>query len=359
VKNRVLVIGGGLVALDAAREARRQILAKAGVDTLKKANAEVHVSALESMKEMPSAKSVSGLQELEEAVDEEIIFHPSFGPNKIIGDSNGLTGMEVKAVTSVFDEEGRFNPKFDENNKKTIHCDTIIFAVGQMADLSFVKESDKITVTQRGTIQITDSLATDAAGIFAGGDVAFGPKNLIDAVANGKQAAVSIDEFFSGRKRTKEYKVSVEVLPQDSYSMIDEYDHKTRSTPPVAEPEKRIGMNEVEFSFDNNSAMEQASRCLTCHTSPIYDGDICILCGRCTDICPEYCLTFVSIHDVDMPQEERDEVLKNLMMAGQDDITVMLKDDEKCIRCGLCSLRCPTGALRMERIVVEEVTGAA
>ncbi len=349
--HRVVVIGGGLVAMDAAREARRQLLAKEPG-----AHYEIHVASLESYTEMPAHQSVSGRQELEETEDEEIQFHPSWGPHRILGENGKVTGIELIEVVSVFDSEGKFNPTFNESSKKTIHCDSVILAIGQAADLSFVSESDGVTVSPRGIIQVDEQLMTTAPGIFAGGDGAFGPRNAIDGVSHGKQAAVSIHEFLSGKKRETSYDVRVEIMHTPSYNMIDGYDRLDRKTPPVADPRDRIGKQMIELSFDEKNAVEQASRCLTCHTSPVYDSDLCILCGRCVDICPQQCLSFVPFSDVTIEGvEDMSAFARSLELnPGNEDVTVMLKDDHACIRCGLCASRCPTGALAMERVIVEE-----
>ena len=347
---RVVVIGGGLVAMDAAREARRQLMA---IDINVKYD--VHVASLESYTEMPAHQSVSGRQELEETEDEDIHFHPSWGPHRVIGENGKVTGIELIKVLSVFDADGRFSPKFDENQKKVIPCDSVIFAIGQMADLSFITEQDGVTISPRGIIEVDEKFMTSSPGVFAGGDAAFGPRNAIDGVAHGKKAAVYIDEFLTGHKRSTEYEARVEILHTPSYSMIDGYDLLDRKTPPVADPKDRIGKQMIELSFDEKNAVEQAARCLTCHVSPVYDSDLCIICGRCVDICPQQCLSFVPLSEVQIEGvEDMTGFAGGLDLDVSDDITVMVKDDEKCIRCALCATRCPTDALQMERVIVEE-----
>lgn len=377
IGKRVVVIGGGLVAMDAARDARRQMLEKdetaqlivamdAAMDARRQILShadhegyEVHVASLESMAEMPAALSTSGRQELEETLDENINFHPSWGPHRILGENGKVTGIELKKVVQVFDADGRFHPIFSEDEKKVIRCDSVIFAVGQAADLSFLKDADGVEITPRGTLKIDAHLMTTAPGIFAGGDVAFGPRNLIDAVSNGKKAALAIDTFLTGKARTVEFNVKIDVHHTPAYRMPAEYEKKARTTPPVAPPEKRIGKQEIELSFTEEEARSQASRCLTCHTSPIYNSEECIICGRCTDICPQKCLTFVPYSSLTIENENEknpgSDLLRYLRAQPDDDLTVMLKDDTACIRCGLCATRCPTGAMTMETILVNEV----
>lgn len=348
--NRSVVIGGGLVAMDAARDVRRQVLAK-NPD----ARYEIHLASLEDWNSMPAAMSESGRQEIEETLDEDIVFHPSWGPHRILGENGKVTGIELIKVVRVFDDDMRFNPQFDESDLRVIHCDSVIFAVGQMADLSFITETDGITISPRGTIQIDENLMSTAPGVFSGGDVAFGPKNLIDAVANGKNAAVSIDKYLTGRERSKTYEVTIESHYTPGYGMIRDYDVYERKTPDVAEPADRVGKQMIELSFDDDEAVRQASRCLTCHTSPVYNGDLCIICGRCVDICPQNCLSFVSLSEVEIEGiEDSKRWTGELGLDTSGDVSVLLKDDEKCIRCGLCASRCPTDALTMETIVVKE-----
>lgn len=373
---KVVVIGGGLVALDAARDALRTLMEnvqKQRVGPSSKENSEVaeqrifetldvaraalregaievNVVSLESMDQMPAARSVQGKAELIETKEEGINFYPSWGPKRIIGSNGKVKAVEFKKVVSVFDKNGRFNPVFDEAITKTFETDSIILAIGQAVDLSFLSEDENIAVTPRGTIKVDpQTLATSVPGIYAGGDAAFGPRNLIDAIADGKKAALAIDAYLSNQDKKPSYKVNVEILCTQTYMMPDNYDIYTRKSPPQLPPERRIGLQEVEQSYNEQEAHIQGIRCLQCHTSPIYDSELCILCGRCSDICPEDCLYFVPLEEVDLPEDYKD-----LEFHTSQNSTALLKDDEKCIRCGLCAYICPTGAMTMERIIVQE-----
>ena len=377
---RVVVIGGGLVALDAARDALRTLMENVQrerstataeeseaaeqriFETLDVARAalregaiEVNVVSLESMDQMPAARSIQGKAELLETKDEGIIFSPSWGPKRIIGENGKVKAVEFKKVVSVFDKEGRFNPAFDETTTKVFEADSVIMAIGQAIDLSFLKADDKIEISPRRTIKIDpNSLATTADGIFSGGDAAFGPRNLIDAIADGKKAAAAIDAYLSKKSREIKYIVNVDVLPTDEYRMPEDYDVYAREIPPQLEPERRIGLQEVEQSYTEENAQIQGARCLQCHTSPVYNSDLCILCGRCSDICPEDCFSFVPLEEVDVNEQDKKNIYDTLGYRGNEPVTVLLKDDEKCIRCGLCAHICPTGAMTMERIIVKE-----
>jgi len=358
VSQKTVVVGGGLVALDAARDVRRGLIENNMADSGKKELTDtqaIHMACLESFAEMPANISLSGRLEVEEMKDEQVELHPSWGPKRIVGENGKVTGIELVRVLSVFDEEGKFAPKFDEDNTKIIEADTIIFAIGQAADFSFIKEDDGVETNPWGTIKIdSETFQTSREGVYAGGDAAFGPRLMIDAISHGKKAATRIDEFLSKRVREKTYNVNIEVIPTGQYQMTEDYEKKPYSHPSIAAPEDRIDMGEVELSFTEEEVIEQAGRCLTCHTNPIYNGDLCILCGRCVDICPQKCLSFVPFSSIVIENGDMDALPVNLGLDVDGDLTVMIKDDDKCIRCGNCAYRCPTDAMTMERIVVEE-----
>jgi formate dehydrogenase (NADP+) beta subunit len=217
--SRVIVIGGGSVALDAARSAVREFYSpmeeiemtaeavhgQAAMDAargaLRGGATEVHVVSLESLAELPAARTVQGRDELHEAEEEGIRLHPAWGPKEILGNGR-VTGVRFMAVTRVFDENGRFSPRFDESKGMTLEADSVILAIGQQPDFGFLRDEDGIELTRGGTIKINpETLATTAPGVFAGGDAAFGPRIAIEAVANGKAAARSIHTFLGGRSR--------------------------------------------------------------------------------------------------------------------------------------------------------------
>ncbi len=195
---KVIVIGGGNVAMDTARTAARFFQTerycasyeRAEIDTARRmavrmGQQEVHVVCLESKEEMPAHE-----HEIDGAEEEGVILHPSKGPKRILVENNRVVGLETIDVKSVFDSEGRFNPTFIEGSESTISSDSVILAVGQAADTSWLDGYPEIEVTPRGTIKIDDeTLATTKPGVFAGGDVAFGPRIVIEAIGNGTKAS--------------------------------------------------------------------------------------------------------------------------------------------------------------------------
>lgn len=382
---KVVVIGGGNVAFDVARSVVRQAEQFAGMseaqlraalhqaasaledltareaeapdevrlaldvarEAIRKGVSEVHMYCLESLDEIPAAR-----EEIEEAEKEGIRLHTRFGPKRVLGQDGKVTGMELIRCSRVFDENRRFNPQFIEGSEERVDCDTVVLAIGQAADLTWLRPEDNLKLTPRGTVQ-TDlqTLATSRPDIFAGGDLAFGPRIIITAVAEGQRAARSIAKYLTGRVPEPARKVRVTTYPTESYRMPPDYEKWARRSPPTLPLDRRIGIAEVEQAYPPSEAVAQGLRCLKCHVSPIFDGDTCILCGGCADVCPENCLRLVDVLAV-----RGDEKLQAALLARYGAIPQpgqqagIIKDETKCIRCGLCAVRCPTGAITMERV---------
>lgn len=371
---RVLVIGGGFVAFDAARMALRAGIEetseqlpgqiKTALDAARAAiragAMEVHMASLESFEEMPVMRTTQGKEEFEEAKREGVIFHPQRGPRRFIGHNGRVTAVEFIGVTRTYDDDGRFNPQYDPSFSEMMEADSVILAIGQQADLSFLQPEDGIQLTPQGTIRVDPAtLATTAPGVFAGGDVAFGPRNLIEAVANGKRAALSIDDYLRGIKAKPVVRLWVEKIPTRRYRMFDGYEKCERQAPPTLSLDRRTGISEVEIGYSEEEARQQAERCLYCHIQTIYDPQKCVLCNRCVDVCPEYCLKLVPLEELDLEPGLRDKIIETMGLSLGQPLSAMIKDDEKCIRCGLCAIRCPTDAMTMEVLHYEEQEAVA
>ena len=383
IGKKVMVIGGGNVAMDVARSAAREVLRQhaGGVENIEPSqeslNAvaaremmdvslsalrlgaqEVHLVCLENRNEMPAA-----LEEIHDAEEEGIIIHAGFGPKQIIGKDGHVVALEALKTKSVFDANRRFNPTFYENSETLLECDTIIMAIGQAAKLEFLSPEDEVQISPRGFIAVNpQTLMTTAAGVFAGGDCVFGPRLIIDSVADGKRAAVGIDEFLRG---TKHPDPIIEVEVMDRYRMPLELLDRTRQPIPMLPLNRRTGVTEVEIGFDEETAMAEAQRCLHCWVNTVFegtpqDGTMCILCGGCVDVCPEDCLELVSLDRIEFSEETAAQIsdVRELLGFELDDIkadelgvitgSAMLKDESRCIRCGLCAARCPAGTITME-----------
>lgn len=375
---KVLVIGGGFVAFDAARVALRTGLTgtvevdnaeliggeiKSAFDAARSAvrsgATDVRMISLESIAELPVVRTTQGQEEFHEAQKEGVVFHPSRSARRFIGENGRLTKVELRGVSRVFDDNGRFNPTFDDTVTETLEADSVVLAIGQHADLAFLTPDDRVELTPSGVIKVDPlTLATSAPGLFAGGDVAFGPRNLIDAVANGKQAALSMDDYLRDYQDTTHFSLRVEKIPTYTYKMPAEYEKCERTAPPTVSLDRRTGISEVESGYDEEEARRQAERCLSCHVQTIYDAQKCVLCNRCVDVCPESCLKLVPVDSLDLPPVLKSRAIAAGGFSEGTVLSAMLKDDEKCIRCGLCAMRCPTDAMTMEVFYYEEQEAA-
>ncbi len=351
---RVVVIGGGFVAFDAARTALRLNEAlDSARSALRGGATEVTIASLESFDEMPVLATTQGHEEFEEAQKEGVRFLTRLGPARFEGEGH-VERVVLRKVLGVFDEAGRFAPRYDDDQLTLLEADSCILAIGQRPDLSFLRPEDGVELTPGGTLRVDpETLATSAAGVYAGGDVAFGPRNLIEAIANGKRAARSIHQHLSRRGAAFSVDLEIEKLPTATYRMIAGFEVLDREPPPTLDLSRRTGIAEVESGYDREAALAQAARCLVCHVQTIYDPDACVLCNRCVDVCPEHCLALVPFEELDLPAEER-RALEATAEAGDLPLAAMVKDDERCIRCGLCAIRCPTDAMTMERFTIVE-----
>jgi formate dehydrogenase beta subunit len=378
VGRRVVVVGGGLVALDAARTAVRVLLSGAeraaeelgrivgtevrvALDVAREARRrgalDVSVVSLEELAEMPAMRSVQGREEMEVTHEEGIDFMPGWGPKRIVGEHGRANGIELIRCARVFDDQGRFNPVFDAGSERVVPADTILLAIGQRPDYSFLQPEDGIELTPAGTIKVDpETLATSAPGVFAGGDGAFPPGLLITAAAHGKQAAASIDAYLSGNRRQRTRRMIVEEQPLATYRMPERYEQIARHVP-VVPIDRRTGITEVEECYTEAEARQQADRCLSCHVHPIYNADLCVLCARCADICPENCISFLPVDGLAL--NASDEATVAALAPADRPHTAFLYAEDRCIRCALCAIRCPTGAITMERFRLEEESDVA
>jgi formate dehydrogenase beta subunit len=387
IGKKVVVVGGGNVAIDVARSALRQqqqqtletlttvllpdqlseseqqVAMRELMDVsraaLRMGAREVHLVCLESRAEMPAFE-----EEIDEGLKEGLILHPSLGPQRFVGKDGKLNGLETVRCTSVFDAKHRFNPVFAKGTEEIMPCDTVILAIGQASDLSFLKPEDGIETTRQGTVKIDPTtLMTTAPGVFAAGDIAFGPRLIISAVADGKKAAEEADRYLRGSDwKPRPRYVQITIL--DHHQMATDYDEYSRLSVPTMALDRRTGISEVELGFTEEQARREAERCLRCWINTIFDGNEqegteCILCGGCVDVCPENCLRLIPLSHIAVPEETKSQLAEQVpdpvtfQRLGLSDIpgtegSVMVKDETICIRCGLCAERCPAHTITME-----------
>lgn len=346
----VVVIGGGNVAYDVARTVLRQ----AAYDAARTAarldrTHSVVLASLETLEEMP-ADTV----EIVEGDEEGIRRMNGWGPLEILRHSDGsVKGVVFRKCLRVYDEDRRFAPIYDDSIRETVLSDTVLFAAGQMPDLTFLEEGGRdVEIIAPGWLKSDpDSLATTAQGIFVAGDLAHGTRLLIDAVASGKNAARSVYRYLTGRTIRSE---AVEAFVEcERYEREAGYEVVRRIPVATLSPDLRLASPNavVEKGYSEKEALLEASRCLDCGVSPVFDGARCVLCGGCADVCPTSCLKLVLLSEI----EEDENLLSMLSARDESDEAAMptsaiIKNEDCCIRCGLCATRCPVDAITMERL---------
>ena len=284
VRGKVVVVGGGNVAVDVALTARR--LGKA----------EVHMICLEKWDEMPASK-----WEIEQSLEEGIKIHTSWGPCRIHQQNGHVKAVEFRRCTAVFDELGRFNPTFQDGIRKTYDADMVILAIGQSPETEFLKELPEVGLLGGGWIKADPvSLATGVPGVFAGGDIVTGPKMAIDAVSQGQEAAESIIRYLEGKdlkegRCAKEAELVVEV-PED-------IERRARAVVPSISVDSRRGFEEVELAFDEATARLEAERCLNCRR--------CLGCKLCEEACKPGAINYLQ-----GPEEVRIDVGSVIIATG-------------------------------------------
>jgi NADPH-dependent glutamate synthase beta subunit-like oxidoreductase len=252
LEGNVAVIGGGNVAIDAARTALR-LGAKA-----------VRLICLETPKEMPAH-----VQEIEEAMGEGITLCPSWGIKQIIGDSKTVKGLDCIRCTSVFDKDGKFSPSFDESVTTFFNADAIIVAIGQVPDLSFFEKKSNLQSTGGKAIRVDDNLKTKVERVFATGDAVSGPTSVIEAVASGRKAAMVIDKYLGGSGVIDEKLVEIEAPasclgPGDGFADLSRVEMPCLPIALRLAPVEAGHFTEVETGLTEEMAVEEAKRCLQC-----------------------------------------------------------------------------------------------
>ena len=348
IGKRVIVLGGGNTAMDCCRTARRL-----GGEEVKV----IVRSGFEEMKASPWEK--------EDAMHEDIPILNFMVPVAFIHDNGKLTGITFQKVKAEYDAKGRRNLVPSGEPDETVECDDVLVAVGQENAFPWIERDCGIEFDKWNMPKVDPkTFASTNPKVFFGGDAAFGPKNIIWAVAHGHDAALSIHKLISGEDINERPLPEVHVTSQKmgihewSYDNDISADQRFKVPHRAKQEALKDIMAEVELGFDPQLAFKEAQRCLNCDVQTVFSGQLCIECDACVDICPMDCITFTE------NGEEKD--LRTRLMApamnptqdlyigdGLKTQRVMVKDEDVCLHCGLCAERCPTGAWDMRKYYIE------
>jgi NAD-dependent dihydropyrimidine dehydrogenase PreA subunit len=291
--------------------------------------------------------------EIVEGDEEGVDRRNGWGPVEIRRSNDGrVEGVLFRRCLRVFDENRRFAPVYDDRETAFVECDSVLLSVGQAPRLDFLADGGgDIEFFRPGWPKVdARTLRTTASGVFVAGDLAHGTRRLIDAVASGKAAARSIYRLITGHPLDESATHAHLELP--GYRREAGYEAIRRLAVPTLDAGARLTSQSavVELGYGTADARREASRCLDCGVTPVFDGARCVLCGGCADVCPTQCLKLVSVASL-RPAADLDAAVAAAFGSGVDlrAQTAILKDEDRCIRCALCVMRCPADAIVMER----------
>ena len=348
IGKRVIVLGGGNTAMDCCRTSRR--LGGEDVKVIVR-------SGFEEMKASPWEK--------EDAMHEDIPILNFLTPKEFTHDNGKLTGVIFEKVAAEYDDKGRRNLVPTGEQDQHFECDDVLVAVGQENAFPWIErdigiEFDKWDMPKVDPVTMGCALP----GVFFGGDAAFGPKNIIWAVAHGHDAAVSIHKLCRGEDVAARPPPGVTLVSQKmgihEWSYDNDIANDRRQRVPLREKAEALSdvRLEVELGFDRDLGYREAERCLNCDIETVFAEPLCIECDACVDICPMDCITFTA----DGPEAD----LRGRLSAPANNLTqdlyvsdplktgrIMVKDEDVCLHCGLCAERCPTGAWDMQKFLLD------
>ncbi len=348
VGKRVIVLGGGNTAMDCCRSARRmggeqvQVIVRSG---------------FEEMKASPWEK--------EDALHEGIPILNYLVPKSFEHDNGKLTGMYFEPVKAERDAKGRRQLVPTGEPDRFVPCDEVLIAVGQENAFPWIERDIGIEFDEWGMPRVDKTtMRSTLPQVYFGGDAAFGPKNIIWAVAHGHDAAVSIDQALNGEDPARRPPPLFNLISQKmgihEWSYDNEVSDDERFKVPWAPPEKTlVSMQvEVELGFDRDTARKETQRCLNCDVQTVFTREACIECDACVDICPMDCISFTGNAEESELRRQltapalnltQDLYVSDALKTGR----VMVKDEDVCLHCGLCAERCPTGAWDMRKSLIE------
>jgi formate dehydrogenase (NADP+) beta subunit len=348
IGKRVIVLGGGNTAMDCCRSSRR--LGGEDVKVIVR-------SGFEEMKASPWEK--------EDAMHEGIPILNYMVPKAFEHDNGRLTGVTFEKVKAERDEKGRRKLVPTGEPDETVPCDDVLVAVGQENAFPWIERDVGIEFDQWNMPKVdTATMQCTLPSVFSGGNAAFGPKNIIWAVAHGHEAAVSIDKYCNGEPIDVRPEPAVERISQKmgihEWSYDNDITLDKRYRVPLRDQKVALAdiKAEVELGFDLQLALAETQRCLNCDVQTVFTSSLCIECDACVDICPMDCITFTENgEEADLrtrltaPAKNvtQDLYVANDLKTGR----VMVKDEDVCLHCGLCAERCPTGAWDMQKFFLD------
>jgi len=349
IGKRVIVLGGGNTAMDCCRSSKR--LGGEDVKVIVR-------SGFEEMKASPWEK--------EDAAHEGIPILNYLVPKTFVHKDGKLTGMTFEKVKAEYDAKGRRKLVSTGEPDQLFECDDVLVAVGQENAFPWIERDIGIEFDDQWDMPVVDKVTMQSTipSVFFGGDAAFGPKNIIWAVAHGHEAAISIDKFCNSED-LKERPAPMSNLMSQKMGIHEwSYDNAVSNDQRYKVPlkDQKIALKnikvEVELGFDPKLALSEAQRCLNCDAQTVFEPKLCIECDACVDICPMDCITFT--------ENEEESVLRTLLKAPAKNLTqdiyiadglktgrIMAKDEDVCLHCGLCAERCPTGAWDMQKFLLD------
>jgi NADPH-dependent glutamate synthase beta subunit-like oxidoreductase len=337
ISQRVAVVGGGNTAMDTARSSLR-LGAK-----------EVFILYRRTREEMPVDP-----RELEQVEEEGIKIHYLTTPIQVLSnDGRSVSGIRcIRNRLGEPEKDGRRRPIPIDGSEFDIDIDLLIPAVSQSPDISFLPEAIGLEISKWDRLAVDpETFETNVRGIFAGGDFVTGPRDVIRVIADGRRAALSIHSYLSGERFERKPPCFTLVPEVEIEPNLEKIPRQKMNTLPVEQ--RKSLYEEVELGFKKEVAVKEAIRCLQCHIFTIFDRTKCILCGGCVDICPKFCFRMARLDEI-RGDEKLAATVKSLYGVSLEEAerlnlaTAMIKDESRCIHCGLCAKRCPTGAITME-----------
>ena len=347
IGERVLIIGVGNTAMDCCRTSLR-----------------LGAKSVKVMARKPRGFFKASDWELEDAEEEDVDIVVNHSPKEFVIEDGKLVGMKFDVMEYTIDEKGRID-RGKAVDEVAIPCDDVILAIGQDNAFPWIERDIGIDFNEWDCPVVDETtMMCSREGVFFGGDAAFGPLNIIWAVAHGHEAAISIDKYCQGEEITDRLPTGINLSSQKmgmhEWSYSNDYDPAARRLMPhvdLKERFKKIDI-EVELGFTAEQTIQEVERCLNCDMQTVFSAKLCIECDACIDICPVNCLTITENGDEDdlrsrlsAPAENHEQALyvsASLPQTGR----VMVKDEDLCVHCSLCAERCPTGAWDMQKSTI-------